>query len=170
MSHLIVVAGAPGSGKSTICKQLHERFQSVYIDFGWLREFHLDPEWKKASPVEEKIAFDNLVFILKNYIRHGYNHILVTDLQDERVQQIPDLFADEKFTIITLLVQDEDEHRRRVLEPARDSGYRNDTAAIAWNRSINERPTLPNEIKFDNTALTPEEAVRQIEQLVIGDW
>lgn len=169
MSYLIVIAGAPGSGKTTICKELHERFQSVYIDFGWLREFHLDLEWKKANPVEEQMAFDNLVFILRNYIRHGYSHIIVTDFEDERVQQIPDLFAGEKFIIITLLVQDENEHRQRVLEPERDSGYRNYTAAIAWNRSINERPTLPNEIKFDNTGLTPEEAVRQIEQLLIRD-
>ena len=165
----VALMGASGSGKSTLCKLLHHRFQSVYLDYGWLREFHLDNEWKKAGPEEEQMAFDNLVFILKNYIQHGYSHILVTDLQDHRVQQIPEIFAADKFTIVTLLVQDEDEHRRRVLEPERDSGYRNFTAAIAWNRSINARPTLPNEIKFDNTALTPEEAVRQIERLLI-DW
>jgi uridine kinase len=155
MPHLIVLAGAPGSGKTTICEQLHQRFQSVLIDFGCLRVFHLDPEWKKANPLEEQMAFDSLIFILKNYIKHDYAYILVTDLRDHRVQQIPDLFAGDKFTIVTLPVQDEDEHRRRVLDPDRDSGYRDYESAIAWNRSLNDRPSVTNEFKFDNTELTP---------------
>jgi len=79
---LIVIAGAPGSGKTTVADLLHGTLKSPYIDFGYIREFHLDQEWKDANPQEEQMSFENLVHIIKNYISYGYNNIVVTDLQD----------------------------------------------------------------------------------------
>ena len=67
MPRLLFIGGAPGSGKTTVSRILHEKFQSVMIDFGTLREFHLDDLWTKESETEEQMAFENLVFILKNY-------------------------------------------------------------------------------------------------------
>jgi len=49
MANLVVIGGAPGSGKTTITKRLHQHFQSVMIAIGWLRQYHLDPAWLKAS-------------------------------------------------------------------------------------------------------------------------
>lgn len=89
MAQLIVIAGAPGSGKSTVIKRLHEHYQSVLIEFSDFRVLHLDPEWHKASPMEEAMAFENLLFALRNYLKHRYPYVLLTDLEDERVQQIP---------------------------------------------------------------------------------
>lgn len=73
---LIIFGGAPGSGKSTICEILQKRLNSPLIDFGWLREFHLDREWKRANEEEKQMAFENLIFILKNYIKHKYKNIM----------------------------------------------------------------------------------------------
>jgi adenylate kinase len=166
MAYIIVMSGAPGSGKTTITKLLHQHFQSVLIEIGWLRQYHLDPAWLKASAREEAMSFENLVFILRNYLKHGYDHILVNDLEDHRVQQIPSLFAFNQFIIISLVIRDDEILKRRVLDPHRDSGYRDHAAATASNHALIERPLLPNEYKFDNTNLEPEEACRQIMDLI----
>lgn len=75
--NLIVIAGVPGSGKTTVSKLLKEKLNGPYIDFGCLREFHLDREWKRANETEEQMAFDNLVFMLKNYIKNDYCNRLI---------------------------------------------------------------------------------------------
>src|SRR5829696_8968788 len=104
MSSLIFIGGAPGSGKTTVSRLLHEKFQSVMIDFGTLREFHLDNLWTKQSEQEEQMAFENLVFILKNYLRNGYRNIIVNDLKDFRIEQIPNTFEAKEYLIVTLVV------------------------------------------------------------------
>jgi predicted kinase len=162
MPDLIVIAGAPGSGKTTIAKLLHARLDSVYVELGWLREFHLDPAWLRASPREEQMAFENLLFIVRNYFRYGYKNVIVSDLEDFRVRQIPAHFAQDAYVIATLVVHDETELKRRVLSPDRDSGYRDYEKALAWNRAVIERPAARNEYKINNTEPTPAPALEQI--------
>jgi dephospho-CoA kinase len=166
MAYLVVIGGAPGSGKTTITKHLHQHFQSVMIEIGWLRQYHLDPAWLKASPNEEAMSFENLVFIIRNYFKHNYNYILVNDLEDHRVQQIPSLFELHQFVIITLVISNDEELKRRVLDSERDSGYRDYTTAIASNRALINRPLLANEHKFDNTHVDSENSCRQIISLI----
>ena len=166
MAYLVVIGGAPGSGKTTISRCLHQHFQSVMIEIGWLRQYHLDPAWRKASAAEEAMSFENLVFILRNYFKHDYDTVLVSDLEEHRIQQIPSLFELHQFVIVSLVISNDEEHRRRVLDPDRDSGYRDDTTAIAWNHALIERPLLANEHKFDNTYIAPEDACRQIIDLI----
>jgi len=166
MAPLIVIAGAPGSGKSTVIKRLHQHFQSVLIEFSDFRVLHLDPEWHKASPSEEAMSFENLVFALRNYLKHGYSHILLTDLEDERVQQIPSLFKPQEFMIVTLVLSDEAEHKRRVLDPDRDSGYRDYQKAIAWNKAIMDRQPVTNEYRLDTTNLSSEAVSQRIIDLI----
>ncbi len=166
MPSLLFIGGAPGSGKTTVSRLLHETFQSVMIDFGTLREFHLDNLWTKQSEREEQMAFENLVFILKNYIRNGYKNVIINDLKDFRIEQIPDIFADDDYLIVTLVLHDDNELRARVLDPNRDSGWRNVERAIEWNRAVIERPAVGNEYKLDNTAKSPEDAAREIINLM----
>src|SRR5689334_22498128 len=142
MAYIIVIGGAPGSGKTTITKLLHQHIQSVMIEIGWLRQYHLDPGWLKASGDEEAMSFENLLFILRNYLKHGYEHILVNDLEDHRIQQIPSLFEPNQFMIITLVVHDDQVHKQRILDPHRDSGYRDHVRAIALNHNLIARPSL----------------------------
>lgn len=166
MAYLVVIGGAPGSGKTTITKRLHQHFQSVMIEIGWLRQYHLDPAWLKASPSEEAMSFENLVFIIRNYFKHHYDYILLNDLEDNRVQQIPSLFELHQFVIITLVISDDEEHKRRVLDSDRDSGYRDYRTAIASNHILIDRPLLANEHKFDNTHVDLEDACRRIISII----
>ena len=168
MADLLVVAGAPGSGKTTIARLLHAQVGGALVDFGHLREFHLDNGWSNASPREESMAFENLLYIIRNYFRHGYAPVIVTDLRDFRVQEMPVHFRHDDFVIATLVVHDDAELKRRVLIPERDSGYRDFASAIAWNRGLIERPAVQNEVKIDNTAADPAVAVGWICALVSG--
>jgi adenylate kinase family enzyme len=164
--NIIFIAGAPGAGKTTVSKLLQEKLNGPYIDFGWLREFHLDREWKRANEKKEQMAFDNLVFMLKNYIKNGYTNVIVTDLLEKRIAQLHELFKSEEYKTFTLTVSDDEELKRRVLEPTRDSGYRNFEEAIAWNLRESQRATLPNETKIDTLEKSPEEVTKIVIELL----
>ena len=112
------------------------------------------------------MAFENLVFILKNYIRNGYQNVIVNDLKDFRIEQIPQTFAEDDFLIVTLVVLDDEELRARVLNPTRNSGFRDVKKALAWNRAVIRRAPVGNEYKLDNTAKSPEETAREIINLI----
>jgi adenylate kinase family enzyme len=162
MTNLIFINGAPGVGKTTVAKLLQEKLDSPYIDFGWLRQFHLNKTWSNANEKEEQMSFENLVFILKNYIKNGYSNVIITDLQEFRTQQISKLFDRTEYKIFTLVVNDDEELKARVLNESRDSGYRNFEKAIVWNNELVNRAELPNELKIDNTNLGPKEVVEFI--------
>lgn len=141
---VIVIAGAPGICKSTVSKLLWGAQGWPLIELGALRVFHLDRMWTRASAREEQMSFENLLALLANYKRYGYRNVLVNDLEEFRVREIPTVLAGYRYMIVSLIV-DEDEHTRRVLDPTRDSGYRNVEAALAWNRAHRDRSLLPNE-------------------------
>jgi dephospho-CoA kinase len=160
---LIVVAGAPGSGKTTVSDLLYATLQSPYIDFGDVRNFHLDRQWSNESPKEEQMSFENLVYILKNYIRHGYKNVILNDLKDFRVQQIPELFAEHKYLIATLVIESDDELAARIRN--RKSGFTNVERAVAWNKEIQQRPLLAGEHRIDNMRNEPQQTVEIILQI-----
>ena len=160
---LLVIAGAPGSGKTTVCDLLYAALKSPYIDFGDVRNFHLDREWSNQSPQEEDMSFKNLVYILKNYIRYGYENVILNDLKDFRVQQIPELFAEHKYLIATLVIENDDELAERI--QTRNSGFTNVERAVAWNKEIQQRPLLAGEYRIDNTYNAPQQTADLILQI-----
>jgi len=166
MLDLIVVGGAPGSGKTTVCRLIQAETRWPLIEFGYLRQFHLDKAWTNTSPREEQMSFENLAFIVRNYVHYGYNHVMVNDLQDFRVQQIPDLFSDIDYIIFDLIVENDDELKQRVLDPTRDSGFRDYAASLAWNDGLKRRPLGRNEFRIDNTDRNPAQAVQTILQAI----
>ena len=77
MKDFIFIGGSPGSGKTTISKLLYEKLNHPpLIDFGILREPHLETDWSNQSKKEEQMAFENLVFMLKNYLKMGIGILL----------------------------------------------------------------------------------------------
>lgn len=163
---LLVIAGAPGSGKTTVSDLLYATLQSPYIDFGDIRNFHLDRQWSNQSPSEEQMSFENLIFILKNYIRYDYKNVILNDLKDFRVQQIPELFADRNYLIATLVIESDEELAARIR--TRKSGFTNVEQALKWNKEIQERPLLAGEYRIDNMRNNPQQTVDIILQIARG--
>jgi predicted kinase len=157
MPRLIVIAGCPGSGKSTLAGYLHLVLKAPWIDFGRLREFHLNRDWSNQSPEEEAMTFENLISIIRNYFRHGYADVIVDDLQDHRIQQISSIFTDVEIAILTLILHDPTELVRRIAQ--RNVGWRNAQGAIAWNQRVIERPAVDHEYKIDVTTSTESQVV-----------
>ena len=110
---LLVIAGAPGSGKTTVSDLLYTTLQSPYIDFGDVRNFHLDSQWSNQSSQEEQMSFENLFYILKNYIRYGYKNVILNDLKDFRVQQIPEK---DKLLSVADVSKEAEISRQRILQ------------------------------------------------------
>ena len=164
MKDLIVISGSPGSGKSIICNLLKEKLNSPYIEFSSLQEFHLNNEWTNWSEDGEKIAFENLIFVLKNYIKHEYKNIILTDLREPKVQEIPKYFEDKNFIIISLTIENDDELKKRIVD--RNSGFKNVQEALEWNGGIKARPALQNEYKIDNTHNDPKRTLEEILKLL----
>jgi dephospho-CoA kinase len=164
---LIIIAGAPGSGKTTVCDCLYAALKSLYIDFGDVRNFHLDLQWINQSPREEQMSFENLVYILKNYIRYGYKNVILNDLKDFRVQQIPELFAEHNYLIATLVIKNDEELAARIRN--RNSGFTNVERALAWNKEVQQRPLLAGEHRIDNAFNEPQQTADIILQIAQGN-
>jgi len=167
MTKIIFIAGAPGSGKTTVSNKLKIKLNnSALIDFGWIREFHLNKTWSNTSDKEEQMSFENLVFILKNYIKNEYPYVIVNDLLDKRILEIPKNFDQANYLIFSLVVNDNNELSNRVLDDTRDSGFRNVDEALKWNKRLVERESLINESKIDNSSRNPKDAIKIILQKI----
>jgi len=163
MTKIIFIAGAPGSGKTTISNKLKIKLEDCpLIDFGWIREFHLNKLWSNISDKEEQMSFENLVFILKNYIKNEYAYVIVNDLEDKRILKIPQIFDQKNYLIFSLVLNDDNELSHRILDESRDSGFRNVKKALLWNKKLIERDTVINEFKIDNSSENPEDTLKII--------
>lgn len=168
MVDFIFINGSPGAGKSSVCEYIQQNKLWPSIDFGCLRVFHLDQKWSNVSADEEQMSFENLIFILKNYYRHGYKNVLINDLTDSKINQLPIYLSHDEFNylIVTLTVGDDEILKQRVLEPTRDSGFRNFERAIEWNAHLKTRELYKNEFRLDNTKMTIMETVDRILEIV----
>ena len=156
MHDLIILAGAPGSGKSTLGHGLKAALDGVYVDYGQLRKFHMDPFWIKKGDEEEALAFENLLFIIRNYLDKGWKPVIVSDIPLFRTPELALLFRDRNASLLTLMVADEELARRVEL---RDEGWKDLGRILEWNGQIKKSGLLPGEVRIDTTGLTREEAI-----------
>ena len=162
MKDLIFIAGAPGSGKSTIAKALHEKYGTPLFEFGWIPEFQNTGSRTLSYTEEESLSFENLVLVAKNYAKHGFKNVIITDLNNEFIAQLPELFKDYDFAIYTLRLVDDDLLKGRVLDESRSSGYRDWEKALKINHELKNREPFKNETFIDIAMQTVEQIVEQI--------
>lgn len=150
---IIVVHGSPGSGKTTIAQELHRRLESPWFEFGWIPEFtKKNPYTNISQRDEEQMSFENLVLVCKNYIKHGFENVLLTDFDDIRMLDIPQLFKEYNYVIITLYSENDDVIKERILARNNGNDFKNWEESIKTNQVVTNRKTLPNEyrIRSDN--------------------
>ncbi len=145
---LIIVHGAPGTGKTTLSWALQKSLGGFVFEIGTLREIHLNPTWTNASRAEEAMSFKNFIYILRNYKANGYGPVIVTDLQDRRAADLAKAFTPRDYLLVTLAVSDPQAHKRRILDPKADRGFRRYDAAWAWNEAVMARPARTGELRL----------------------
>ena len=164
--NFIFIFGAQGSGKTTVARMLKEKLHSVHIDFDWIRGFHLDPEWKDATPEEEEMSIQNMVYILQNYAKHHYMNVITSGFSEQQIEKVASNLSEYQRCIVTLYLTDNDILKERVLTESRDSGFRDFAQSIKLNAEIASRPLLQYEHKIDTTSQTPQQTTRQILDLL----
>ena len=162
----IFIHGAPGTGKSSLAWALQAHFQSPCFEFGWIPEFRVKRNSTITYEEEEGLAFENLTLVVKNYVRHGFGNIVITDLRDHIVQQVPDEFADYDYILVTLWMDDDEALKSRVLDDSRSSGYRDWQEALVLNTKIVNRPLMKNEVRFHSGRNSVDQLVAEIARLV----
>ncbi len=162
----IFIHGAPGVGKSSLAWALQAKYQSPCFEFGWIPEFRVKQNSTITYEEEEGIAFENLTLVLKNYVRHGFGNIVVTDLRDPIIRQLSRRFYRYQYLLITLWMENEELLKSRVLDESRSSGFRDWEYALALNQEIIHRPLMRNEIRLNNDRKSIEELVDEITTLV----
>lgn len=151
MPDFILIDGAPGSGKNTLARRLAATLASPAVDFGVLRQFHLDRDWQRASEREEAMAAEGLLGLLTNYFRHGCRDVIVHDLRFQRLRWLAArLEGDAVF--IHLHVKPA---ILRARLNARTVGFRDIPTALAWNERVGlakEGWRIDNDAAPDKTA------------------
>ena len=84
----IFIAGAPGSGKSSVAAAVQRKLGTPLFEFGWIPEFRNTGTRTISYEEDESLAFENLTLVLRNYARHGFRNIIVTDLENKRIEHL----------------------------------------------------------------------------------
>lgn len=164
---VIVIHGAPGNGKSTVAKELHARWGCPWFEFGWIPEFtKLNPHTDITQALEEQISFENVVLVSKNYRKHGFEHVLLTDLNDARMLDIPVYFREDAYLIFTLYAEDDAVLKQRILLRENGNSYKDYEEAIAINQLVKRRRLLPNEYRLCSDVQTPVQIADQIQMMI----
>ena len=157
---VIFIVGCPASGKSTVSKYLQEELNSPFFEFGWI------PEYRNLNIVqtyedEEKLSFENLNLVVKNYVKHGYKNIILTDIRDNLITKIPSIYKNYSYHIFTLIPSVETIKNRINQRKIDDQGFSEISLALKsndyWNKS-----SLTKQTKFHLKNETPEEIANLI--------
>ncbi|MBR4959776.1 MAG: AAA family ATPase [Clostridia bacterium] len=160
---VIFITGCPGSGKSTVAALLHEKLKCPWFEFGWIPEFRQkNPHTEISYEEEEQISLENLLLVTDNYLRHGFDHVILTDIREPFTNTVYEHFSPEQIQLVTLIAEEEDEIRRRVLTRDNGNEYRNGEEAVELNRIFRARPVLPGEIRLFCDRMTAEEAAESV--------
>ena len=162
-SDVIIIHGAPGSGKTTTAALLHKKLCSPWFEFGWIPEFrNLTPYTEISFEQETEISFENLILVVKNYVRHGFKNIIITDINlDSQILQLSKVFSGLDYKLFTLYAKD-DTLKNRILSRNNGNTYRDWKSAIKENYFLTSRPLLQNEVRICTEHIEVAEVVNKI--------
>ena len=162
MTDVIFLAGAPGVGKSAVAKLLQGKLKTPLFEFGWIPEFRDKGGLEISYEEEEQISFENLTLVVKNYLKHAFKNIIVTDLEDKRIAELSKAFRGVDYKIFTLTIHDDETLKSRIMSSDRQNDFRDLEKAVAINRRILGRPLFEAEVRIDTTVRSAQEICNEI--------
>jgi adenylylsulfate kinase-like enzyme len=154
---IILINGAPGSGKTKTAEYLFENTDNIaFVDGDWL--LAVNP-FDRKNEDQRRLRYRNIATVAKNYYDAGYQTVIITFVYptDELIREQIDLLKQiTNVTVVSLVPSDEKLHARH----AGDSYKRVDIShAVDLNNQIKSTEAG---VKIDNSALTVEETALQI--------
>ena len=157
MSTLYILRGAPGTGKTALAAALHKELRCPWFEFGWIPEFrHLNPHTEISYEEECALSTENLILVTKNYFAHGFEAVIVSDLEDERIPDFADAFSGIADVRILTLDCDDETRTNRILTRDNGNEYRDTTSAQKIAEKIRRTPLI-GEQRLDSGSMTAEE-------------
>ena len=133
---IIPVIGAPGTGKTTVCQELTQRYGVPHFELSWMPEFRRRNGVAIPSVADERAAVRALIAIAKVYTDEGHQVVCVSDFRTAVLPMVFAALGADPYTVVRLYISDEPVLTRRGGHPTRPSGYRDAAAALAANREI----------------------------------
>ena len=105
------------------------------------------------------MSFENLMLVTENYLRHGFENVILTDIREEFTDEVREKFGN-RVRVIVLYSTSDEVIRERVL--GRDNGneYRNADEAVEINRRFLERAPREGEIRVRCNDVSAEEVAQ----------
>lgn len=163
MKKFIVINGAMGVGKTSICKELNKKLlNSVWLDGDWC--MMMNP--LNFTETNKKMFLDNIYHLLNNYLSNpSFEYVLFSWVipREDMMNYIIKKLSDNGFELIriTLLCAD-DKLKERMIQAGRDD------ATIEQSMQYQEAFRSINTIKVDTTELsvivTVDEVLRIIKE------
>ena len=162
MPTLYILRGAPGTGKTSLATELHKTLRCPWFEFGWIPEFrHLNPHTEISYEDEVALSTENLILVSKNYFAHGFEAIIVSDLEDKRIPNFADAFSGIADVRILTLDCDDETRTNRILTRDNGNEYRDTEAAAEIAEKIRRTP-YTDERRIDSGNMTTEELCKSV--------
>ena len=162
MPNLYILRGAPGTGKTSLAAELHKALRCPWFEFGWIPEFRqLNPHTELSYEEECSLSTENLILVSKNYFAHGFEAIIVSDLEDERIPDFADAFSGIADVRILTLDCDDETRTNRILTRDNGNEYRDTDAAAEIAKRIRSTP-YDGELRLDSDKMTPKELCKSV--------
>ena len=162
MPTLYILRGAPGTGKTSLAAELHKTLHCPWFEFGWIPEFrHLNPHTEISYEDEVALSTENLILVTKNYFAHGFEAVIVSDLEDERIPDFADAFSGIADVRILPLDCDDETRTNRILTRDNGNEYRDTEAAAEIAEKIRRTP-YTDERRIDSGNMTTEELCKSV--------
>lgn len=160
---IVIIKGAPGSGKSSIAKCLSEKFpKGIRLEVDTIRSMVISVDWTNQTEHINMLGVS--AKLTSEFLSLGHTPVIVVDTfsGDKVVRFIEQLKAINDSLIIKVfgLYSTEEELRKRV-DARKENEFRDVDICLKLNADV-IKMKLKDEVQIDTTGLLPNESAKTI--------